>query len=91
MRYDNILTKEHGDGALRAGIIALHRPQRLNALNDALMDELGAFGTNCETLYTYLRPQQPDALPSNTVMCIATTKPSPPCLHIDCPLRRLFL
>ena len=26
----------------RVGLITLHRPRRLNALNDALMDELGA-------------------------------------------------
>ena len=42
MPYDHILTAEHGDGALRAGVITLHRPKQLNALNDALMDELGA-------------------------------------------------
>ncbi len=38
----NILTAEHGDGALRTGVISLHRPKQLNALNDALMDDLGA-------------------------------------------------
>ena len=26
----------------RVGLITLHRPRQLNALNDALMDELGA-------------------------------------------------
>jgi enoyl-CoA hydratase len=31
-----------GDGALRTGLISLHRPKQLNALNDALMDDLGA-------------------------------------------------
>jgi enoyl-CoA hydratase len=41
MTYENVLTAEHGDGALRAGIITLHRPKQLNALNDALMDDLG--------------------------------------------------
>jgi enoyl-CoA hydratase len=41
MAYDTILTSEHGDGALRTGVITLHRPQQLNALNDTLMDELG--------------------------------------------------
>ena len=42
MNYENILTAEHGDGALRTGVITLNRPKQLNALNDALMDELGA-------------------------------------------------
>ena len=42
MTYQNILTAEHGDGALRTGLITLNRPKQLNALNDALMDELGA-------------------------------------------------
>ena len=42
MAYDNVLTAEHGDGALRTGVITLHRPKHLNALNDGLMDDLGA-------------------------------------------------
>jgi enoyl-CoA hydratase len=42
MNYDNILTAEQGDGALRVGVITLNRPKQLNALNDALMDDLGA-------------------------------------------------
>lgn len=42
MSYDNILTAEVGDGDLRTGVITLHRVEQLNALNDALMDELGA-------------------------------------------------
>jgi enoyl-CoA hydratase len=42
MNYDNILTAEHGDGSLRTGVITLNRPKQLNALNDALMDDLGA-------------------------------------------------
>ena len=42
MSYENILTAEHGDGALRTGVITLNRPKQLNALNDALMDDLGA-------------------------------------------------
>ena len=42
MNYENILTAEHGDGALRIGIITLNRPKQLNALNDGLMDDLGA-------------------------------------------------
>ena len=37
-----ILTAVHGDGARRTGLITLNRPQQLNALNDGLMDELGA-------------------------------------------------
>jgi enoyl-CoA hydratase len=50
MIYENILTAEHGHGAgegamtgsLRTGVITLNRPKQLNALNDALMDDLGA-------------------------------------------------
>ncbi len=40
--YENILTAVRGDGALRTGVITLNRPKQLNALNDALMDDLGA-------------------------------------------------
>jgi enoyl-CoA hydratase len=42
MNDDNILTAVHGDGVLRTGVITLNRPKQLNALNDALMDQLGA-------------------------------------------------
>jgi enoyl-CoA hydratase len=38
MSYDNILVETRE----RVGFIRLNRPQRLNALNDALADELGA-------------------------------------------------
>jgi hypothetical protein len=37
-----ILTSTRGDGARRIGLAQLNRPKQLNALNDALMDELGA-------------------------------------------------
>jgi enoyl-CoA hydratase len=37
-----ILTDVRGDGPRRTGVITLNRPKQLNALNDALMDELGA-------------------------------------------------
>jgi enoyl-CoA hydratase len=37
MPYENILTESRG----RVGIVTLNRPRQLNALNDALMDELG--------------------------------------------------
>jgi enoyl-CoA hydratase len=37
MAYENILTEMRG----RVGLITLNRPKALNALNDALMDELG--------------------------------------------------
>jgi enoyl-CoA hydratase len=40
--YDNVLTSVHGDGALRVGVVTLNRPKQLNALNDGLMDDLGA-------------------------------------------------
>jgi enoyl-CoA hydratase len=38
MAYENILTETAG----RVGIVTLNRPKQLNALNDALMNELGA-------------------------------------------------
>ena len=40
--YECILTDVRGTGARRAGLITLNRPKQLNALNDTLMDELGA-------------------------------------------------
>jgi len=42
MTYDTILTEIHGDGERRTGLIRLNRPKQLNALNDTVMDELGA-------------------------------------------------
>ncbi len=42
MPYDNILVDTRGDGPVRTGLITLNRPKALNALNDGLMDELGA-------------------------------------------------
>jgi enoyl-CoA hydratase len=37
MKYENILVETHG----KVAVIRLNRPKALNALNDALMDELG--------------------------------------------------
>ena len=42
MSFENILTETRGDGERKTGLITLNRPKQLNALNDALMDELGA-------------------------------------------------
>ena len=42
MTYANLLTEVRGSGERRTGLITLNRPKQLNALNDALMDELGA-------------------------------------------------
>jgi enoyl-CoA hydratase len=42
MSYDTILVTTHGDGSRRTGLITLNRPKALNALNDTLMNELGA-------------------------------------------------
>ena len=42
MSYETILIETRGTGARRTGLITLNRPKQLNALNDALMDELGA-------------------------------------------------
>ena len=41
MNYDCILTDVRGSGARKTGLITLNRPKQLNALNDALMDQLG--------------------------------------------------
>ncbi len=41
MSYECILTDTREGGARRIGLITLNRPQALNALNDALMNELG--------------------------------------------------
>ena len=37
-----ILTDVRGEGNRRTSLITLNRPKQLNALNDALMDQLGA-------------------------------------------------
>jgi enoyl-CoA hydratase len=42
MTHEFILVETRGDGARRTGLITLNRPKQLNALNDGLMDELGA-------------------------------------------------
>ena len=42
MTYECILTETRGEGERRIGLITLNRPKQLNALNDTLMDELGA-------------------------------------------------
>src|SRR3954464_13763398 len=42
MSYDCILTDVRGSGERKTGLITLNRPKQLNALNDQLMDELGA-------------------------------------------------
>jgi enoyl-CoA hydratase len=42
MVYDNIITDIRGAGERKTGLITLNRVKQLNALNDALMDELGA-------------------------------------------------
>ena len=41
MSYENILTDVRGDGPRKTAVITLNRPKQLNALNDALMDDLG--------------------------------------------------
>jgi enoyl-CoA hydratase len=42
MTFDNLITEVHGSGPRRTALVRLNRPKQLNALNDALMDELGA-------------------------------------------------
>ncbi|WP_290866497.1 enoyl-CoA hydratase [Aquabacterium sp.] len=41
MNFEHILLSRHGEGDRQTGLITLNRPKALNALNDALMDELG--------------------------------------------------
>jgi len=42
MSHETILVSTHGEGSRLTGLITLNRPKALNALNDTLMDELGA-------------------------------------------------
>jgi enoyl-CoA hydratase len=42
MSHEYILVETRGDGPRRTGLITLNRPKQLNALNDGLMDEVGA-------------------------------------------------
>ena len=42
MNFETLLTEVRGSGAQKTGWITLNRPKQLNALNDALMNELGA-------------------------------------------------
>ena len=42
MSYETILTSTHGPDSRQVGVITLNRPKQLNALNDQLMNELGA-------------------------------------------------
>ncbi len=42
MSHEFLHTALHGEGPLKTGLITLNRPKQLNALNDGLMDELGA-------------------------------------------------
>ena len=41
MEYQSIISEVRGNGARKVGLVTLNRPKQLNALNDALMDELG--------------------------------------------------
>ncbi|HJV63054.1 MAG TPA: enoyl-CoA hydratase, partial [Albitalea sp.] len=42
MAHEFILTDIRGDGERKTAVVTLNRPKQLNALNDGLMDELGA-------------------------------------------------
>ena len=42
MSYTYILAEVRGSGDRKTGLVTLNRPKQLNALNDGLMDELGA-------------------------------------------------
>jgi enoyl-CoA hydratase len=42
MNPEFLHTALHGEGSLKTALITLNRPKQLNALNDGLMDELGA-------------------------------------------------
>jgi enoyl-CoA hydratase len=45
MDYENIIASTQG----KVGVITLHRPEVLNALNDGLMDDVGAALRTFET------------------------------------------
>jgi enoyl-CoA hydratase len=40
LKYDNLLIETRGNGLLKTALITLNRPKQLNALNDALMNDL---------------------------------------------------
>src|SRR5665647_2047344 len=42
MTYEMIVTRTEGPDTRKVGVVTLNRPKQLNALNDALMDELGS-------------------------------------------------
>ena len=42
MNYETVLIEVKGEGDRKTGLITLNRPKALNALNEQLMDELGA-------------------------------------------------
>ena len=42
MTYETIVTRTEGPDSRQVGIVTLNRPKQLNALNNQLMDELGA-------------------------------------------------
>ena len=42
MNHEYLLSEVRGTGQLKTGLITLNRPKQLNALNDGLMNELGA-------------------------------------------------
>ena len=42
MDYANVTVELRGEGPRRTALVTLNRPKQLNALNDALMDDLGA-------------------------------------------------
>jgi enoyl-CoA hydratase len=41
MSFEYILTDVRGSGSIKTGVVTLNRPKQLNALSDALMDEVG--------------------------------------------------
>jgi hypothetical protein len=63
MTYVNITAEVRG----KVGLITLNRPKQLNALNDDLMDELGAHSAASRPTRTSARSSSP-----------ARTRPSPP-------------
>ena len=79
MSYECILTETRVNGDASVGLITLNRPKQLNALNDTLMDELGAGVGALATKETTRSPLLPRPLcfppgpPSRSPWCLTAS------------------